>query len=150
MIELEDGSIIAQLSVTDMKMPIQYALHYPDRRPAPASRRLDWESMRQWSFEPPDREKFPALGLAYQALERGGSAGCTLNAADEVAVAAFLEGRISFPAMSDVVAETLEAVPVVQPGSIAEVLEVDRLSRRRAAEIVQRRHVEAGVGTSSH
>jgi 1-deoxy-D-xylulose-5-phosphate reductoisomerase len=145
MIEFADGSVIAQLSVTDMKMPIQYALYYPERRACPENRRLNWQDMRQWTFEPPDGDKFPALGLAYGALERGGSAGCTLNAADEVAVAAFLEGRITFPAMTQVVAETLSTVPVTQPGSVADVLEVDRASRRCAAEIVSRRQVEAGA-----
>ena len=145
MIEFADGSLIAQLSVTDMKMPIQYALYYPERRACPENRRLDWQDMRQWTFEPPDGDKFPALGLAYRVLERGGSAGCTLNAADEVAVAAFLEGRITFPAMAQVAAETLSTVPMTQPGSIAEVLEVDRVSRRCAAEIVSRRQVEAGA-----
>ncbi len=145
MIEFADGSVIAQLSVTDMKMPIQYALYYPERRACPENRRLDWQVMRQWTFEPPDGDKFPALGLAYGVLERGGSAGCTLNAADEVAVAAFLEERITFPAMAQVVAETLSTVPVTQPESIAEVLEADRASRRCAAEIVSRRQVEAGA-----
>jgi 1-deoxy-D-xylulose-5-phosphate reductoisomerase len=149
MVEFIDGSLIAQLSATDMKMPIQYALYYPERRPCPEDRRLDWSNVRQWDFGPPDREKFPALDLAYGALERGGSAGCTLNAADEVAVAAFLEGRISFPAMAEVVAETLTAVPVTQPASIAEVLEVDRLSRRLAIDALSRHRVETGVGSAS-
>ena len=141
MIEFADGSVVAQVSVTDMKMPIQYALYYPDRRPCPESRRLDWGTVRQWDFEPPDREKFPALDLAYRALGMGGAAGCTLNAADEVAVAAFLNGRISFPAMAEVVAETLSAEPSVRVNSIAEILEVDRRARRRAAELVERRAV---------
>jgi len=141
LIELLDGSVIAQLSVTDMKMPIQYALYYPERRVSPENRRLDWKTVRQLQFEPPEREKFPALELAYGALRAGGSAGCTLNAADEVAVAAFLEGRIGFPAMAAVVAETLAAVPGRRPGSIAEVLEIDRLSRERAVEILAGRQV---------
>jgi 1-deoxy-D-xylulose-5-phosphate reductoisomerase len=143
MIEFEDGSVIAQASVTDMKMPIQYALYYPERRPCPENRRLEWKTVRQWEFEPPDREKFPALDLAYQALERGGSAGCMLNAADEVAVAAFLDGRINFPAMAEVVAETLAAEPVTHPASIAEILALDRQARRRAATLVERHAVAA-------
>jgi 1-deoxy-D-xylulose-5-phosphate reductoisomerase len=141
MIEFEDGSVIAQVSVTDMKMPIQYALYYPERRPCPENRRLEWKTVRQWNFEPPDRDRFPALDLAYRALEMGGSAGCTLNAADEVAVAAFLDGRISFPAMAEVVAETLAAEPVEHAASIAEILAIDRRARRRAAQIVERHAV---------
>ncbi|MBI3665990.1 MAG: 1-deoxy-D-xylulose-5-phosphate reductoisomerase [Acidobacteria bacterium] len=145
MVEFQDGSVIAQLSVTDMKMPIQYALYYPERKICPDSRQLDWKTVRQLDFEPPDREKFPALSLAYRALERGGSAGCTLNAADEVAVAAFLEGRISFPAMARVAAETLEDVPLRRPETIDDVLEIDRLSRERARQILRHHEVEAGM-----
>ena len=141
MIEFDDGSVMAQVSVTDMKMPIQYALYFPERRACPENRRLDWKTVRQWDFEPPDRERFPALDLAYQALEMGGSAGCTLNAADEIAVAAFLDGRISFPAMAEVVAETLAEEPPARPTSIREILEIDRRARRRAAEIVERHAV---------
>ena len=147
MIEFRDGSVIAQLGVTDMKMPIQYALYYPERRPCPENRRLDWNTVRQWQFEPPDAGKFPALGLAYQALKSGGSAGCTLNAADEVAVAAFLAGRISFLAMSAVVADALSSVPLQEPQTIAEVLAIDRMSRERAEQILTNYEVEAGVAS---
>jgi len=136
LVEFEDGSILAQISVTDMKMPIQYALYYPERKPCPDSRRLDWKTVRQWVFEPPDRDRFPALDLAYEALRIGGSAGCTLNAADEVAVAAFLNGEIRFPAMAQVARETLASEPSRQPRSIEEVLEVDRRSRERARQIL--------------
>lgn len=141
MVEFEDGSVIAQLSVTDMKMPIQYALYYPERRGVPEGRRMDWKTVREWMFEPPEPGKFPALRLAYEALEAGGSAGATLNAADEVAVAAFLEGRISFPAMADVVAETLAGVAVRRPQSIGEVLEIDRASREYARKALDRQPV---------
>ena len=138
MVEFQDGSLIAQLGVTDMKMPIQYALYYPERRPCPENRQMDWRTVRQLDFEPPDREKFPALGLAYRALELGGSAGCTLNAADEVAVAAFLGGEISFPAIAEVIAGTLSSVPVEWPQTIAEVLAIDRASRERARQMCDR------------
>lgn len=138
MIEFEDGSVVAQASVTDMKMPIQYALYYPERRACPESRRLDWKTVRQWDFEPPDRKKFPALDLAYGALERGGSAGCTLNAADEVAVAAFLEKRLRFPDMAEVAAAALSAIPAERAESIGRLLEVDRRSRECAAQMVER------------
>jgi 1-deoxy-D-xylulose-5-phosphate reductoisomerase len=119
-------------------MPIQYALYYPERRQCPENRKLDWKTVREWRFEAPDRDKFPALGLAYRALAMGGSAGCTLNAADEVAVAAFLAGKIAFPAMAEVVAGTLNSVPARQPASIAEVLEVDRASRACAEQLLNR------------
>ncbi|HWF45357.1 MAG TPA: 1-deoxy-D-xylulose-5-phosphate reductoisomerase, partial [Bryobacteraceae bacterium] len=106
MVEFNDGSIIAQISATDMRMPIQYAMTYPKRQTAPVPR-LDWMQPRTWNFSAPDFEKFKLLKLAYQAQERGGSASCTLNAADEIAVEAFLEGRISFLAIADTVEETL-------------------------------------------
>lgn len=136
MVEFTDGSVIAQISATDMRMPIQYALTWPDRHDAPVPR-LDWKQERSWTFFPPDLVKFPLLRLAYQAQRTGGSATCTLNAADEIAVEQFLNGRISFPAISVVVEETLERVPVRQPGSVREILEIDQESRevaRRAAE----------------
>ena len=96
MVEYTDGSVIAQVSATDMRMPIQYALTYPERADAPVPR-LDWTQSARWTFDPPDFEKFPLLNLAYEAQEAGGSATVTLNAADEIAVEAFLAGRISFP-----------------------------------------------------
>jgi 1-deoxy-D-xylulose-5-phosphate reductoisomerase len=146
MVEYNDGSVIAQISTTDMRMPIQYALTYPERDTAPVPR-LDWEQARQWEFYPPDREKFPLLRIAYETIAAGGSAGCTLNAADEVAVEAFLEERISFPAIAGVIEETLARVPVRQPGSVAEVLEIDRESRAEARRLVEtwqsRRNVPA-------
>lgn len=137
MVEYTDGSVIAQISATDMRMPIQYALTWPDREDAPVPR-LDWTQARSWTFFPPNFEKFPLLRLAYEAQRTGGSATCTLNAADEVAVDAFLNGRISFPAISVVVEETLERVPVRQPGSVGEVLEIDRESRQIARQVVER------------
>ena len=99
MVEFADGSVIAQVSATDMRMPIQYALTYPERADAPVPR-LDWTQAARWTFDPPDFKKFPLLKLAYEAQETGGSATCTLNAADEVAVEAFLAGRISFPGIA--------------------------------------------------
>jgi 1-deoxy-D-xylulose-5-phosphate reductoisomerase len=136
MVEFTDGSVIAQISATDMRMPIQYALTWPDREDAPVPR-LDWTQERSWTFYPPDYEKFPLLRLAYEAQRAGGSATCTLNAADEVAVEAFLNGRISFPAISAVVEETLARIPRREAASVEEVLAIDRESRevaRQAAE----------------
>jgi 1-deoxy-D-xylulose-5-phosphate reductoisomerase len=138
MVEYIDGSVIAQISATDMRMPIQYALTYPGRDPAPVAR-IDWTEARNWSFSAPDRMKFPALRLAYEALRAGGSAACTLNAADEIAVEAFLAERISFPAIAEVVEETLERVAVRQAASVQEILDIDEQSRSAARRIVQER-----------
>jgi 1-deoxy-D-xylulose-5-phosphate reductoisomerase len=138
MVEYTDGSVIAQISATDMRMPIQYALTYPAREPSPVPR-LDWTAPRCWDFSAPDFEKFPLLKLAYQAQETGGSATCTLNAADEIAVEAFLEGRVSYPGIAEVVEETLARVPVRRPKSIGEVLEIDEQSRSAARAAVAAR-----------
>jgi len=137
MVEFADGSVMAQISATDMRMPIQYALTYPERAEAPVPR-LDWSQAARWSFDPPDFKKFPLLKLAYQAQETGGSATCTLNAADEVAVEAFLAGRISFPGIAALIAETLERVPVREARSVREVLEIDRESRAVARGIMEK------------
>ena len=137
MVEFNDGSVMAQISATDMRMPIQYALTYPERADAPVPR-LDWSQAARWSFDPPDFKKFPLLKLAYQAQETGGSATCTLNAADEVAVEAFLAGRISYPGIAAIIAETLERVPVREARSVGEVLEIDRESRAAARGIMEK------------
>ena len=135
MVEYCDGSVVAQISATDMKMPIQYAMTYPARERAPVPR-LDWSGERAWTFSAPDLQKFRLLHLAYEAQKRGGSATCTLNAADEVAVEAFLEGRIPFPAISETVEETLMRHSDSEPETIEEVLEVDRTSRELAQRVV--------------
>lgn len=135
MVEYNDGSVIAQVSATDMRMPIQYAMTYPAREKAPVPR-LDWTQPRTWTFSAPDLEKFRLLALAYQAQERGGSATCTLNAADEVAVEAFLQGRISFPGIAEVVEETLVRQPWREPLTIEDVIAVDSESRDVARKIV--------------
>jgi 1-deoxy-D-xylulose-5-phosphate reductoisomerase len=149
MVEYTDGSVIAQISATDMRMPIQYALTYPARDPAPVPR-LDWSETRNWSFSAPDLNKFPALRLAYQALRAGGSAACTLNAADEIAVEAFLARRISFPSIAAVVEETLGRVPNREPASIQEILDVDEQSRAAARNIVREREIAHGRGAGVH
>lgn len=135
MIEYSDGSVLAQISATDMRMPIQYALTYPERSEAPVPK-MNWTQAKTWEFLPPDWERFPLLRLAYQCQEAGGSATCTLNAADEVAVEAFLEGRIGFLAIAEIVNETLSRMPARAPRGIGEVLEIDRESRSLARELV--------------
>jgi 1-deoxy-D-xylulose-5-phosphate reductoisomerase len=137
MVEFQDGSVIAQISATDMRMPIQYALAYPERAPA-AVPRLEWQTSRTWEFRPPDFEKFRLLKLAYAAQRAGGSSTCTLNAADEIAVEAFLQERIPFPAIAQVVEETLSRVPVRQVSSLDEIMESDREAREAARELVNR------------
>jgi len=138
MIEFNDGSVLAQISATDMRMPIQYALTYPDRWEAPVPK-VDWNQARTWEFLPPDFDKFPLLRLAYECQEAGGGATCTLNAADEIAVEAFLQGRIGFLQIAEVVAEALSMVPSRTPRTIDDVLEVDRESRAAAREQVNSR-----------
>ncbi len=144
MVEYLDGSLMAQISTTDMRMPIQYAMTYPERWSALVPR-MDWTEPRTLEFFPPDLSKFHCLRLAYQALRAGGSATCTLNAADEVAVEAFLGGEISYPGIAEVVAETLERAPAREPESVEEVLEIDRQSRAAARQIVTERRKGAGV-----
>jgi 1-deoxy-D-xylulose-5-phosphate reductoisomerase len=135
LVEYLDGSVIAQVCATDMRMPIQYAMTYPERAAAPVPR-LDWSEAAQWTFEPPDYQKFPLLGMAYEAISAGGSAPATLNAADEVAVEAFLAGNIPFPGIAATVAECLAQVPVRKLTSVAELLELDRESRRVAQRVI--------------
>jgi 1-deoxy-D-xylulose-5-phosphate reductoisomerase len=138
MIEYSDGSVLAQIAATDMRMPIQYALTYPDRFEAPVPK-IDWAQARQWEFLPPDFAKFPLLKLAYQCQEAGGSATCTLNAADEIAVEAFLQGRIGFLHIYEIVQETLARMPARTPRSVSDILDIDRESRVLARELATAR-----------
>lgn len=138
LVEYNDGSVIAQVCATDMRMPIQYALTWPERLDAPVPR-LDWREMRTWDFAPPDLVKFPLLRLAYEAQAAGGSATCVLNAADEVAVEAFLDGRLPFTGIAEVVEETLDRAGTRPAQSIDDVLEIDRQARRTAAAIAATR-----------
>jgi 1-deoxy-D-xylulose-5-phosphate reductoisomerase len=135
MVEYNDGSVIAQISATDMRMPIQYAMTYPERQRAPVPR-LDWTQPRTWQFSAPDRDKFPLLRLAYEAQAQGGSATCTLNAADEIGVEAFLEGRIPFPAIAETVEETLARQGSREAATIEEVIAIDQASRETARTVL--------------
>ena len=127
MVEFVDGSILAQFSVTDMRLPILYALTYPDR--IPSDMRFAVSDLRHLDFSPPDLKKFPCLGLAYEAAEAGGAKTVALNAADEVAVAAFLEGRIRFDEIPRIIEEVLQATGSNKLDSIARVLEADAEAR---------------------
>jgi len=146
MIEYSDGSVIAQISATDMRMPIQYALTYPERSQAPVPK-IDWSQERRWEFGPPDLQKFPLLKLAYSCQEAGGGAACTLNAADEVAVDAFLQRRIGFPSIYKIVEQTVSKLPNRQPRTIDDILELDKESRSLARELIAR-DTQAGTVVS--
>jgi 1-deoxy-D-xylulose-5-phosphate reductoisomerase len=134
LVEYIDGSILAQISVTDMRLPILYALAYPER---PASTlTFDLAALRHLEFEEPDFERFPCLRLAYEAAEKGGAHAIALNAADEVAVDAFLEGRIPFTGIPRTIEEVLAATPKAHPGTIAGVLAADQEAREVARRLV--------------
>ena len=131
MVEFVDGSVLAQLGSADMRIPIAYALAWPERMATPAQR-LDLAAIARLDFEAPDFDRFPALRLAREALEAGGAAPVVLNAANEVAVAGFLAGRIGFPEISHLVQEALIAGDYGAPRSIRDVQEIDRVTRERA------------------
>jgi len=133
-----DGSILAQISVTDMRLPILYALTYPER--IPSDLRFPVMNLRQLDFYPPDMRKFRCLGLAYEAAETGGAHPVALNAADEVAVAAFLDGQIRFDEIPRVIEDVLSATKTGKMESIKQVLETDLEARRAARERIERLH----------
>jgi len=134
LVEYVDGSILAQISVTDMRLPILYALAYPER--PTSSLNFDLAALKHLDFEQPDFARFPCLRLAYEAAEKGGAHCIALNAADEVAVEAFLNRSIPFNGIADTIEKVLAETPESHPATISEVLEADREARRRAAEKV--------------
>jgi len=138
MVELRDGSTLAQLSEPDMRLPIGYALGWPDRAASPFGA-LDWSQPQTLTFEPPNRSVFRCIDLAYAAGRRGGSAPAWLSAANEVAVEAFLEGKLGWTGIADVVAETLEGWVDDHADEVEAVLAADAEARARAREIVGRR-----------
>jgi 1-deoxy-D-xylulose-5-phosphate reductoisomerase len=129
MVEFVDGSVVAQLSPPDMKLPIQYALTYPDRVEGP-SPRLDLTRPLALNFEPPDRETFPCLDLGYEAMRLGGTSGAALNAANEAAVARFLEGTIGFLDISRACRAVLEHHPYDPHPTLDQLWKVDAWSRQ--------------------
>ena len=138
MVEFVDGSILAQLGPTDMRMPIQYALTYPERV-ASNGFALDWTALKKLDFEPVSLKKFPCLRLAWEAMRAGGAAPCALNAADEESVAAFLDGKLAFTEIAQVIERVLERMPRVSFHDIDNVLSADQEARRMAREEIQRR-----------
>ena len=135
LVEYIDGSILAQISVTDMRLPILYALSYPERVASDLT--FDMRALADLQFEQPDFARFPCLRLAYEAAEAGGAHPIALNAADEIAVEAFLAGQISFEDIAGTIEEVLADTPGVIPGSIAEVLQQDEQARARAEAVVR-------------
>jgi 1-deoxy-D-xylulose-5-phosphate reductoisomerase len=142
MVEYVDGSILAQLGPTDMRMPIRYALTYPERE-ASSGVELNWDALRRLDFEKVPPRKFPCLRLARRALEEGGAQTCALNAADEIAVEAFLERRLPLSGIARVIEGVLDGMPKVALGSIDDVLAADEEARRLA-----RRQVETQAETA--
>jgi len=135
LVEYVDGSILAQISVTDMRLPILYALSYPERVPSDLT--FDMAALSGLAFETPDFKRFPCLRLAYEAAEAGSAHTIALNASDEVAVAAFLERRISFLDIPRTIERVLAVTPAVQPHSIAEVLQLDAEARMTAQRVIE-------------
>jgi 1-deoxy-D-xylulose-5-phosphate reductoisomerase len=142
LVEYVDGSILAQISATDMRLPILYAMSYPER--VPSRLRFDMAALADLHFEQPDFARFPCLRLAYEAAEQGGAHPIALNAADEIAVEAFLAGNIGFEDIAGTIESVLEETPVVLPQTIAEVLALDEQARERARSVLGRSRVTAG------
>jgi 1-deoxy-D-xylulose-5-phosphate reductoisomerase len=138
MVEFTDGATIAQLSLPDMRLPIGYALAYPDRITTPFGR-IDWSELGRLDFEPPDRDAFPCLGLAYEAGRMGETAPAWLNAANEVAVAAFLDGLIPWTSIADVLFEALDRHDGTKADTADVVVDVDRRARAEAQRLIEKR-----------
>jgi 1-deoxy-D-xylulose-5-phosphate reductoisomerase len=134
LVSFTDGSVKAQLGVPDMRVPIQYALSFPERWPAPHPR-LDWSEIACLDFEPPDLGRFPCLGLAFDALRAGGTAPAVLNAANEAAVALFLEERIGFTDIPRLVGAALDHADSAAPRALDALEAVDREARARVRKL---------------
>jgi 1-deoxy-D-xylulose-5-phosphate reductoisomerase len=146
MVEWVDGSVLAQLGPTDMRMPIQYALTYP-QRVASNQVALDWRKLKRLNFEPVSTRRFPCLRLAREAMKYGGALPCALNAADEVAVAAFLARRLAFRDIPRVIEQVLGAMPRLKFERMDDVLAADREARRLAGETVAKLEIASAAAT---
>lgn len=135
MVQFEDSSIKAQLGLPDMRLPIQYAFSYPDRLHA-SFPRLDFKTCTQLTFEQPDTKRFRNLALAYEALDKGGNMPCIINAANEVVVSAFLNDRISFLGMSDVIEKCMQQVSFIEKPTYEDYVATDKLTRIMANELI--------------
>ncbi|MCA9295285.1 MAG: hypothetical protein KC983_02185, partial [Phycisphaerales bacterium] len=130
-VEFVDGSVLAQISPPDMRLPIQYAITWPDRTDG-RTNRMDWSTLRELSFEPVDEQRFGALELARAVIDTGGTAGAILNAANEIAVAAFLAGELSFDGVTRLVGETLRGISSTPVHTMSDVMKADRAARDAA------------------
>jgi 1-deoxy-D-xylulose-5-phosphate reductoisomerase len=148
MVEFVDGSVLAQLGPTDMRMPIQYALTYPERVASNNEVALDWTRLKRLDFEKASTRRFPCLRLAREAMKKGGALPCALNAADEVAVAAFLEKRLPFLGIAEVIERVLGRTPRVKFERMEDVLTADAEARRMAREEVERLAVTAAAAST--
>ena len=142
MIEYADGSVIAQLSPPDMKLPIQAALCWPNRFPGVA-KKLDWNTLKTLDFQPIDHERFPAIALAKHVIEHGGSAGATLNAANEIAVEAFMNHQIRFGDIARIVKDTLHALPTHAITTLNDVEAADNNARRHARTLITHNQIHS-------
>jgi len=140
LVEYVDGSILAQISVTDMRLPILYALSWPERIPSDLT--FDMSALKQLDFQAPDLQRFPCLRLAYEAAAASQAHCIALNAADEIAVAAFLSGRLSFLGIPRTIESVLSLTPAASPASISEVLELDQSARALAEQVIEQHHPE--------
>ena len=135
MVEFEDGAVIAQMGMPDMREPIQLALSYPQRLPLD-NKKIDFAALGSLNFHEPSYENFPCLGLAFKALERGGNIPCAMNAANEVAVAAYLQDKIGFYDISDTIARTMDSVPFIANPSEDDIFSTDALAAKLSAEML--------------
>jgi 1-deoxy-D-xylulose-5-phosphate reductoisomerase len=138
MVEYVDGSVLAQLGSPDMRVPIAHALAWPERMASPAER-LDLAALRKLEFEEPDLQRFPALRIARQALEQGGAAPIVLNAANEIAVAHFIDGRIGFTDIASLAEQALSASKARAAASIEEVIALDAATRDAVSAMIEAR-----------
>jgi 1-deoxy-D-xylulose-5-phosphate reductoisomerase len=148
MVEFVDGSVLAQLGPTDMRMPIQYALTYPERLASNNEVALDWTKLKRLDFEKASTRRFPCLRLAREAMKKGGAFPCASNAADEIAVSAFLERRLPFLGIPEVIERVLARTPRVRMEKMEDVLTADAEARRMAQEEVAR--IAGGVAAQVH
>lgn len=137
MVEFADGSILAQLAIPDMRLPIQYALTFPERLPS-LTHFLNFSKFRHFDFSLPDFNKFPCLGLAYQAIQKERGYPCVLNAANEVAVEAFLGGKVNFSDIPKIIAKTLAAHKSKQSLNLAQLISVDKWARNYANKLISK------------
>ena len=134
-VQFEDGAVKAQLGVPDMRLPIQYAFSYPQRLPLNGER-LDLFALQDLTFEEPDTQRFPCLQLAYDALKQGGNMPCIVNAANEVVNRAFLEDRIAYPKIAQIIEQTMSKIEFSTDSSLECYLHTDKIAREYAASLI--------------